>query len=202
MSSRFGGAALGLATGLLPGPAFAHSALPGVDGFWVGLLHPLAMPEQVLALLALGVAIGHHWPAAYKIAGPVFAVATAAGLASGFGSFGGFAPAMPLLVVALIAAVFTVVSAPLPGAVSLGLSTAAGGLIGLAAIPDPGPLPATMVTIAGSWIGANLVLFYASAGVGRLRDRFPRPWLRIGLRVLASWIGAIACLMFALAFAA
>jgi len=55
-----------------------------------------------------------------------------------------------------------------------------------------------IITITGAYIGANLALFYASGGIGWLRDRFNKPWAVIGFRIIAAWVAAISCLMFAL----
>ena len=33
-------------------------ALPGIEGFYVGLLHPLSVPSQLMALVSLGVIVG------------------------------------------------------------------------------------------------------------------------------------------------
>jgi F0F1-type ATP synthase assembly protein I len=55
-----------------------------------------------------------------------------------------------------------------------------------------------ITTITGTYVGANLAFFYASGGIGWLRDRFDKPWALIGLRIIAAWIAAISCLMLAL----
>ncbi len=157
-------------------------------------------PEQVLALLALGLILGPSWPNAFRTAWLVFAVAIVVGLAAGFALAGDASPGWPLLALALAAAILAVAAAKLPGIVTVMFSVGAGLLIGIASTPEPGPLRATIITVAGSWVGANLILFYAAGGVGWLRARFDRPWAHVGLRVVGSWIGAIACLMFALGF--
>ena len=75
-----------------------------------------------------------------------------------------------------------------------------GFLVGVASVPDPGPLRATIITLAGTILGANLLLLYATGAVVYLRRAFDRLWLWIGLRVLGSWLAAIAALMLALSF--
>ena len=45
---------------LLPGPALAHSPIPGIGGFYNGLLHPLLVPAHLLALVALGLWLGQQ----------------------------------------------------------------------------------------------------------------------------------------------
>jgi hypothetical protein len=47
-----------------------------------------------------------------------------------------------------------------------------GFFLGIVSRPDVGPLGATIITIAGTYIGASLALFYASGAIGWLRNRF------------------------------
>ncbi len=75
-----------------------------------------------------------------------------------------------------------------------------GVLIGVLSIPDEGSVLATIITLSGSFVGANLGLVYIAGGVGWLRERFSQQWLRIGLRIIAAWIAAISLLMASLSF--
>jgi len=106
-----------------------------------------------------------------------------------------------LLVVALAASSLAALAPSwviVPGTLLAG----AGGLfLGIASTPDPGPLRAMISTITGTYVGANLAFFYAVGGVGWLRDGFNMAWAHIGLRIIAAWIAAISCLMFALSVA-
>src|SRR5262245_62430879 len=43
-------------------PASAHAVIPGVGGFAGGLVHPLLVPAHLIALLVLGLFIGHQAP--------------------------------------------------------------------------------------------------------------------------------------------
>ena len=63
--------------------AAAHSPMPGFEGFYVGLLHPLSTPGQLLALLATGLMLGHRFPAQFPAAWVIFAVALIAGMSLG-----------------------------------------------------------------------------------------------------------------------
>jgi len=106
-----------------------------------------------------------------------------------------------LLVTALAASSLAAIAPAwviVPGTLLAGV----GGLfLGMVSTPDPGPLGAMITTITGTYIGANVALFYASGSIGWLRDRFNKPWALIGFRVIAAWIGAISCLMLALSIA-
>jgi len=77
------------------------------------------------------------------------------------------------------------------------LSGAGGLFLGIVSTPDPGPLRAMISTITGTYVGANLALFYAIGGVGWLRERCNRVgtyWLTNNCRLIT----AISCLMVAL----
>ena len=47
-----------LAFAAWPVPAYAHSPVPGIEGFYIGLLHPFSTPAQALLMLGLGLLIG------------------------------------------------------------------------------------------------------------------------------------------------
>lgn len=76
-----------------------------------------------------------------------------------------------------------------------------GVLVGIASTPDPGPLRATLITLTGSFVGANLLVLYVSVGVDWVSRTYSQQWVQIGIRVVAAWIGAISVLMTAFAFA-
>jgi len=191
--------ALVLAGAFSPEVALAHSRpVPGLEGFYLGMAHPLSAPPQLLALLALGLLLGQGWPQKFIIVWRAFALAAIAGLALGVAGYGHSLGERALLVIALAASSLTAIAPTwvnVPGRLLAG----AGGLfLGMVSTPDAGPLGAMITTITGSYVGANLALFYASGGIGWLRDRFNKPWALIGLRIIAAWIAAISCLMLAL----
>jgi hydrogenase/urease accessory protein HupE len=191
--------ALVLAGAFSPEVALAHSRpVPGLEGFYLGMAHPLSTPPQLLALLALGFLLGQCWPRKFIIAWRAFALATIGGLTLGFAGYGHSLGERALLVIALAASSLAAIlpaSVWVPGRMFAG----AGGLfLGMVSTPDVGPLGAMIVTIIGTYVGANLAFFYATGGIGWLRDHFNKPWALIGLRLVAAWIAAISCLMLAL----
>jgi hydrogenase/urease accessory protein HupE len=190
--------ALVLAGAFSPEVALAHSPVPGLKGFYLGMAHPLSTPPQLLALLALGLLLGQCWPRKFTIAWLLFALAAMAGLTLGVAGYGHSLGERALLVIAFAASSLAAIAPAwviVPGTLLAG----AGGLfLGIVSRPDPGPLRAMIITITGTYVGANLAFFYASGGIGWLRDRFNMAWARIGLRIVAAWIAAISCLMLAL----
>jgi hydrogenase/urease accessory protein HupE len=169
-----------------------------MDGFYVGLTHPLTEPGELLVLLALGLVLGQQRPESTPAAWPAFLGAVACGLV-----IAAITDALAAVRLALLAAAFGigVLGAAAPSLAPLlvvAIAAGTGLVVGMASMPDPGPLGAILITIAGTLSGAALILFYASWGQARLRERFDRPWLAIGVRVLSSWIAAVSALMLAL----
>jgi hydrogenase/urease accessory protein HupE len=181
------------------GPAAAHSPLPGVEGFYAGLLHPLSTPDQAVALLATGLMLGGF---AMRRRRPAFGAVTlglATGMATGLALGTPTSDPAPWLfgfatLAAALAALAPGRALPLAALLSLG----AGTLVGWASLPDAGLPRDRAFTMAGSVTGAALGLLYLAGGLDLLRDRLRAPWLAIALRVLAAWIAAIAFLMLAL----
>ena len=192
--------AAALVGGLLPLDALAHSSVPGIEGFSTGLLHPISTIEQVLALLALGMMLGLRWPDWLEVSFLAFASSMLLGIF--FGQLG-IAPGIGESVLLLIAVFAATLCALYPRgllALFVILPSITGALIGVLSTPDPGSLTATIVTLFGSFLGANFALFYVSVGVFWFRDRFKGQWAQIGLRIVAAWIATISVLMASLTF--
>ena len=192
--------AVGLLGSLLSPEALAHSSVPGMKGFWAGLLHPFSTPEQLLALLALGMMLGLRWPDWFKAPAFAFASSMLLGMLLGQLGIAQEITASALLLVAVAAAMLSALYPSGLFALFVILPGIAGACIGLLSTPDPGALTATIVSLFGSFVGASLALLYISGGVAAFRERFKAQWSRIGLRVLAAWIATISILMAALSF--
>lgn len=194
--------ALALALCLLPSSAVAHSPVPGIAGFYTGILHPLSTPGQLLGLLSLGLMLGFRWPQWFAWAALSFAVSCLLGIYLGQL---GFMPNWSELVLLVLAALAAALAALYPSGyfvAFVAFSSVCGFLIGVLSTPDPGPLNDTIITLAGSFVGANIALIYASGGIGWLQERFIQQWMHVGLRVVAAWIATISVLAALLALAA
>lgn len=179
-------------------PATAHNPLPGIDGFYSGLFHPFTTPDQIVTLLALGLALGSF---AMRRLGSAF-VALCMGLVGGLVTGTPLGNPAPWLFALAAAAATLAALAPgrsLP--LLIALSFIAGGLIGWASLPDAGPTRDRLFTMSGSVFGAALGILYIAGAVDLARERIKAPWFAIVLRVIAAWTGAIALLMLALLFA-
>jgi hypothetical protein len=183
---------------LAASPAHAHSSMPGIKGFYVGLVHPFSTPSQAVAMLGLGLLAGGF---VAPRSGWMFGTFLA------FGLFGIAVGVGPLdLDTGLFAAAFLscALAALAPGRVvllAIALTAVGAHLIGAASVPDPGPARDRVITMAGSLVGANLGLLYLWGAVHVARTRIPWSGTPIALRVVAAWIGAIALLMLSLGLA-
>ena len=120
-------AALAAALLLVPGHALAHSTIPGIGGFYNGLLHPLVVPAHLLVLLGLALWLGQQPLPTIETPLLTFSALLLAGLAlSPFELLDGWqTPA--LLACALGVGLLVAAAHPLPRSVT----TAVAGLIGL-----------------------------------------------------------------------
>ena len=148
----------------------------------------------------MGVMLGLRWPKWFPVSWVTFAAAMLLGM--GLGQFG----VMPggeepmLLLVAILAAMLSALYPTGFLTMFVILLGICGILIGVLSTPDEGSVRATIITLLGSLVGANLALLYMAGGVGWLQERFTQPWLRIGLRIIAAWTAAIAILMLGMAW--
>jgi hydrogenase/urease accessory protein HupE len=179
-------------------PAQAHAPMPGVEGFYLGLLHPASAPEPLLCVLAVGLVLGMAGPAIARRAWGLFVTALAPALIGSWVHETAAVPEWLPLAVALAAAASAVVG--WVRWLSIALGAAGGAAIGLAAAPDPGPLAAGLITMAGTFVGANLLLLLAFGGVDVARERLRAVWFRLAARILAGWLVAIILLWGAFAY--
>lgn len=191
-------AILAAAGALAAGKAQAHAFQGGADGyaqFVEGAGVILTYPGILLPILALGVAISLWdteglpgvWP--YALAGQVAGVFTASvvgvWVAAAFMALGVVIAAMAALWPANRRIVITVLAA----------LTGVGAIS--AALEGHGLFELPLLIHLGILFGTNLVLAAASGAAALAMERVPAEWMRIGWRVVASWIGAILVLFLA-----
>ncbi|MBE1292771.1 MAG: hypothetical protein GJ677_09815 [Rhodobacteraceae bacterium] len=183
---------------LVANPAYAHAPVPGLKGFYVGLLHPYSTPPQALMLLGLGLLIGSFATSKGLLFLASFCTLSLLGVFTGSTAW---ALDSALLVMAITTCTL---AALIPGrALPLGvlLSAVSGYLIGVMSIPDPGPLSDRLFTITGALFGANIGLLYLWGARNLIPARFAYAWVPLAFRITAAWLSAIALLMLALGIA-
>jgi hydrogenase/urease accessory protein HupE len=177
----------------------AHLPAPGFEGFYVGLLHPFAEAEQFLAIAAAGLFWGQQPRALVARTWRAFPAAAVGGMLAGLVLGRPEAAGLILYALALLGGGLVALAPQLPAAALAALGVLVGGAAGLAASPDPGSLEDTAVTAAGALAGVNAIALYGFGAASWASEQARWPWLGIGVRVIGSWIVAIAFLMLALA---
>ena len=190
-----------LAVGLIllawPAQAQAHAAVQGMGEFVGGFLHPLLTPPHLLVLVSLGLLFGQERPMHLRRSMLSFALSAVFGLvATGVGVVSGV-PQTVLIVIGLFVGALVALAAPLPAWVRVAVGVAAGLALGMDSGVDPGTAGvATAKTLSATW--ASLCVWVVNLAF--YSARLPAyQWLQTGVRVVGSWIMAIAFMMLAFA---
>jgi len=165
---------------------------PVLDGFYTGFINPFLVPAHVLVLVGLGLMIGRQ--SSRLIAFTAFAAGLAAGLVALAHAVGQTSAPMALLVGAVAVGLITAAGVPLPLVVGAPLAAAIGMAVGLDSPPQATSLRAAYAALVGTGVGAALLVGTITMVAGRMT----RPWQRIGVRLLGSWVAASALMVLAL----
>ena len=172
-----------------PASAAAHP-MPGVGDFYAGLLHPLTAVEMALPLIALSLLAGQQGR------DTAIRLMAAVPLALGSGAVLGLVmPAPSGLLYANVGAMVVlgvlVAAAPaLPAYAALALAAVPATTVGLANGAELGSQLSPVRFVPGLALAGFLLVTY---GVGCAR-RLRAPWMRMGFRVIGSWIAAVGIL--------
>ncbi len=177
--------------------AWAHLLPLGLTGFFGGLLHPLFVPAHVLAVTGLGILIGQQMPRWGKAVSLGYAAALAVGLIVIALAVVPSHAGETVMACALIAGILAAVARPLPEPLGCALAAAAGLAVALDSPPNVISVSEANLMLFGTLLGATTLLWVVIGCASRLT----RPWQRIGLRVIGSWIAASATLVLALQLA-
>jgi urease accessory protein len=183
-----------IALAVMVEPAQAHAPIKGIGAFYNGLLHPLFVPAHLLLVFGFGLLLGQHAPNTSRFGWLAFVAALWTGLVIGHLS-GTDVPVMLLLLTALAAGLLVAVDWSIPGVAAAALGGVAGFTIGMDSMPEPLTSKETLLALAGTGVGAALIVSYIGGAAAWLQA----PWQRIGIRVAGSWTAASALLVLALA---
>ncbi len=197
-------AAATAAAALSSASAFAHSPIPGIGIFYSGALHPFVSPAHLIALLALGLAIGQrgqrHAGELSQLKPPMLALLAAALAALALtlaGVFGDPDTDRVLLVFAAATGLAVAAAWAPPQAVTMGLAVAVAMAVLLASAPSGVDAAARRTSLIGTAAAAVLLVGYVAV----MTTVAQRAWLHIAVRVFGSWLAAAALLVLALSFA-
>ena len=175
----------------LPVPAHAHLVNSGLGPFYNGTIHLLLSPEDLLAVLAVGLLAGQSGNASARWAATVLPLVWGGAALAGLvlGSVSGLGP----LQVALLILLGVLVAAGLQ--LSPSVMASLGALTGLVhGLENAGAFVASdsgLVAVAGAAAAVLVLTLLIAALAVSLRAA----WMRIALRVGGSWIAAIGMLM-------
>lgn len=197
-------AAAAAAAGLASASALAHSPIPGIGIFYSGALHPFISPAHLVALLALGLAIGQRAQRGAAdlalLKPPLLALlaATVAALAITLAGVWGDPDTDRVLLVLAAATGLAVAAAwgpPLPVLMALA------GTVAVAVLIASAPTGVDAAARRTSLIGTSAATVFLVSYVAVMAAVAQRAWLHIAVRVFGSWLAAAALLVLALSFA-
>ncbi len=180
---------------MIPPLTLAHGTIEGIGDLWNGVLHPLRSPVQLMELCALALVAGQRT----KIAAPLIAFLLASVGGIGFSLLGprlGLSEAPPLIpcVLAGLTGVMVAARIPLKRGALLSLFAASGFVLGWDSGQDPVAPWVMFKLLLGAWIGLAVALLNF-ANYAAICPK--RPWIKIGFRVLGSWVVASSILFLA-----
>lgn len=190
------GIALLLCQLVLATPASAHAPIMGIGGVFGGFLHALLIPEHGMSLLALGLALGHQERTTRRVAVLIFGAVLVCGLIATKYLVEAKIAADILLAVTGILGLLVAFAwvPPFVGWTLAALTAAAFALDSSAEVPSAGEAARMLF---GAGLGAVMMLALVAEGAVALASQTQR----IAMRVVGSWITAIAILDLALRFA-
>jgi urease accessory protein len=186
------GAAL-LIGALAPTAAFAHSPIMGIGGVLGGALHALLIPEHGMGLVALGLFLGQRDAMLRRKGAATFAAVAIGGLVlAAFVDESEWAGDVLVLTAGMLGLLVALASGP---AIVVWLFAAITGLtFALDSVPETTSIDEAIRMLIGSGAGALVVLAAISEVAALARGNVPRTIMR----VLGSWIAAIAILVLSL----
>jgi urease accessory protein len=173
---------------VLPICASAHSPIKGVMPFYGGMVHPFVVPAHIIAIVSLGLFSGQN--ATKEAFGPValtLLITMVAGVSLS-GLLGDPDTDIPLLVASTVVALMVSWARPVRLAAVVGAAAVIGLLIGLGSGPEGFVGSKRWIFLAGACLG----VLVGTSWIFIMAENAKRPWQKIAVRVVSSWIAASA----------
>ena len=151
-------------------------------------------PTHLLAVVAFGLLLEQYATRECGFALAAFALGLVLGSVVLAAAVREMPSGLALLAIAAIAGLIVVTTMPLPTHLSYLLAFATGAALALNSPPQAISIPSAIVMQFGTGIAALATL----ALVGFIANKATRPWQRIAVRIVGSWIAASAILVLAL----
>ena len=176
----------------------AHGTIDGIGDIWNGILHPLREPAHLLVVLGLALLAAQR----SRITPPLIAFlgASAAGLAFtligprlGFNRPPDYLPCS----IAGMAGVGAAARLPLSRLAITALFATGAFVIGWDSGQESTDPVALLKLLAGSWIGLAVMILNSANYASNCPKKL---WIKVGFRVLGSWVAACSILYLAFTF--
>jgi urease accessory protein len=167
-------------------------------GIVAGLVHPVSTPAHVVALTGLSLIAGRNFLSANAAIIGSFGLGLAAGLGAIAWGVGETPASDVLLASATLCGLIAASGLTAPVLFAMAVALASGAALGLDSPPQSiliGEALATLIGTACGGIAALAMIAFLASAIGRL-------WHGVLLRVVGSWIAAIAIMVLALRWAA
>jgi urease accessory protein len=178
---------------VLTDAALAHAPLMGIGGVPGGVLHAVLIPEHGMSLVALGLVMGRQERSARRSGEFLFLAALVLGLIAVALNVEQTA-ATDVLIAAIGILGLLIAAAWSPPFLGWPLAGIAGVAFALDSAPEVTSQGEAIRMLVGSGVGAALALAVVAEGSVRLDGNIAR----IAMRVLGSWMAAIAMLVVSL----
>ena len=183
-----------IAVVLPPLPAHAHTPIEGLGTFYSHLLHPLSVLSHALLLISVGIMLGQQGRARARRALMVLAGAFMFGLAAESSTSINIVREPMLILAALTIGAAVSLDWRLPDLATSSLAAYSGLLVGL----DSGPGLAGLRETALATAGVTMGVMYLTTTIAGALVALDKPWQRVGIRIVGSWIVAVSILVLAL----
>lgn len=177
------------------GSASAHAPTEGLSTFYAYFLHPVSVPAHALLIIATALLLGRSGGSAVQwgLAGMSLGLCAGVGLVAGGAAVATDQRLLLALALATGAAVAVDFTLAMVGALVLA------AIVGAVVLLDSEV--ASPTTRQGFLAGAGIVcgVLYTTIVVAGLTVGLTQRWQRIGMRIVGSWIAAIALLVLSVA---
>lgn len=173
--------------------AHAHLVGDAFSPFYGGLVHPLVSPQDIMAVLGLGLLAGMGGPAAGRWLLITLPVAWTLGMWLAPSSN---VPDLPAILLTILVGVLVAVGRPWSPAVVAILAFIVGILHGVGNGREMMQVPGRFLASAGTISAVSMASALVTGQVVALK----RPWMHLLLRVMGSWLAAIGLLMLGWSF--
>jgi urease accessory protein len=164
---------------------------------FIGGLTQFFVPSHLLVVVALGLLAGQHAQQFPVAPLGIFAIGLIAGSIAVASAIRENPAALGLLTLAAAAAGLVVTAYAVPGWLAGLMAFAAGSALPL----NSPPHEITIANAVASQVGVAVAAIVVLALLTLIAMRATRPWQRIGVRIVGSWIAASAILVLALRLA-